>query len=78
MCKNEDKHSYFTLAFDDRKFSAHKGPNYQKHNFAGKEKLYTELGWETITECGNLLSLNIFHKIPLHETRPLIKNCMPV
>ena len=30
--KNENKHSHVTLAFDDRKFSAHKGPNYPKHN----------------------------------------------
>ena len=26
---------------------------------------------------GNLLSLNIFHKIHRHETRPLIRTCMP-
>ena len=35
-----------------------------------------ELGWETITERGNLLSLNIFHKIHFHETRPLVRKCM--
>ena len=26
---------------------------------------------------GNFLSLNIFHKIRLNETRPLIRKCMP-
>ena len=36
-----------------------------------------ELGWESIIDRGNLLSLNIFHKIHRHETRPLIRNCMP-
>ena len=47
-------------------------------HFTSKEKLYDELGWETLTQRGNLLSLNIFHKIHLHETRPLIRHCMPL
>ena len=46
-------------------------------HFTSKEKLNAELGWETISGRGNLLSLNIFHKIHLHETRPLIRSCMP-
>ena len=33
--------------------------------------------WETIFERGDFLGLNIFHKIHLHETRPLIRKCMP-
>ena len=46
-------------------------------HFTSKDKLNAELGWESISERGNFLSLNIFHKIHLHETRPLIRNCMP-
>ena len=47
-------------------------------HFTSKEKLYSELGWETINERGNLLGLNFVHKIHFHETRPLVRNCMPM
>ena len=46
-------------------------------HFTSREKLNTELGWETIKNRSDNLSLNIFHKIHLHETRPLIRSCMP-
>ena len=46
-------------------------------HYTSKDKLNTELGWETIADRGKLLSLNIFHKIHLHETRPMIRSCMP-
>ena len=46
-------------------------------HFTSKNKLNSELGWKSIMDCGDLLSLNIFHKIHRHETRPLIKSCMP-
>ena len=46
-------------------------------HFTSKEKLNLELGWESIFDRGNILSLNIFHKIHRHETRPLIRSCMP-
>ena len=36
-------------------------------HFTSKDKLNVELGWESINERGDLLSLNIFHKIHLHE-----------
>ena len=36
-----------------------------------------ELGWESISQRGDILSLSFFHKIQLHETRPLIRTCMP-
>ena len=42
-----------------------------------RDKLNAELGWETISQRGDFLGLNAFHKIHLHETRPLIRNCMP-
>ena len=45
-------------------------------HFTSKDKLNSELGWETILERGDFLGLNIFHKIHLHETRPLIRKCM--
>ena len=35
-------------------------------HYTSKEKLNLELGWETIIDRGNLLSLSIFHKIHLH------------
>ena len=46
-------------------------------HYTSKDKLNVELGWETINERGNLLSLSLFQKIHLQETRPLIRNCMP-
>ena len=46
-------------------------------HYTSKDKLNVELGWETIKERGDLLSLSIFQKIHLQETRPLIRNCMP-
>ena len=39
-------------------------------HFTSKEKLNSELGWETIQKRSELLGLNFFHKIHLHETRP--------
>ena len=45
-------------------------------HFTSKDKLNIELGWETIHQRADILGLNIFHKIHLHETRPLIRNCM--
>ena len=46
-------------------------------HYTNKSKLNSELGWESIVDRGNLLSLNIFHKIHCDETRSLIKSCMP-
>ena len=46
-------------------------------HYTNKMKLNSELGWESIMDRGNLLSLNIFHKIHCHETRSLVKLCMP-
>ena len=46
-------------------------------HYTSKDKLNIELGWETIEKRSDLLCLNIFQKIHLHETRPLIRNCMP-
>ena len=45
-------------------------------HFTSKEKLNNELGWETIQKRADILGLNIFHKIHLQETRPLIRDCM--
>ena len=45
-------------------------------HFTSKDKLNIELGWESIQKRADILGLNIFHKIHLNETRPLIKNCM--
>ena len=46
-------------------------------HFTSKDKLNSQLGWEKILKRGDILSLHIFHKIHLHETRPLIRECMP-
>ena len=47
------------------------------YHYTSREKLNTELGWETIEKRVDILGLNIFQKIHLQETRPLIRNCMP-
>ena len=46
-------------------------------HFSNREKLNSELGWETIQKRSEILGLNIFHKIHSYETRPLIRTCMP-
>ena len=45
-------------------------------NFTSKERLFIELGWETIGDRSKLLGLCFFHKIHVHETRPLIRTCL--
>ena len=45
-------------------------------HFTSREKLNNELGWENMQTRINFLGLSFFHKIHLHETRPLIKKCM--
>ena len=47
------------------------------YHFTSREKLNIELGWESIEKRADILGLNFFHKIHRHETRPLIRNCMP-
>ena len=46
-------------------------------HFSSQDKLEQDLSWETISDRADFLSLCIFHKIALHETRPLIRSCMP-
>ena len=46
-------------------------------HFTSLEKLNSELGWEDLATRAEFLGLSIFHKIHLHETRPLIRKCMP-
>ena len=46
-------------------------------HLTSKEKLNTELGWESIKKRSEILGLCIFHKIRVYETRPLIRKCMP-
>ena len=46
-------------------------------HYTSKDKLNSELGWESMYSRGEFLSLNFFQKIHLHETRPLIRSCMP-
>ena len=41
-----------------------------------REKLNIELGWENMKSRIQFLGLCIFHKIHVHETRPLIRSCM--
>ena len=47
------------------------------YHYTSKEKLNLELGWECIKARGDMLSLSIFQKIHLQESRPLIRACMP-
>ena len=46
-------------------------------HYTSRDKLNIELGWETIKKRSDILGLNIFNKIHCHETRPLIRTCMP-
>ena len=46
-------------------------------HLTNKQKLNIELGWESISQRGDILSLSFFHKVHLYETRPLIRTCMP-
>ena len=46
-------------------------------HLTSKEKLNLELGWESLKCRANILGLNIFHKIHIKETRPLVTKCMP-
>ena len=45
-------------------------------HFTSQEKLNIELGWETIKKRIEFLGLSLFHKIHLHETRPLVRKCL--
>ena len=44
---------------------------------ASKNKLNHELAWEEIKTRATFLGLTLFQKIADHETRPLIRACMP-
>ena len=46
-------------------------------HLSSREKLNSELGWETIQKRSEILGLSMFHKIHVQETRPLIRKCMP-
>ena len=45
--------------------------------FTSKEKIFKDLGWESIENRIKYLSISLFHKIHIHGTRPLIRQCMP-
>ena len=45
--------------------------------FTSKQKLFIELGWESIEKRIEYLSLCLFHKIHIHETRAQIRQCLP-
>ena len=45
-------------------------------HFTSMEKLNIELGWETMKKIIEFLGLSLFHKIHLHETRPLSRTCL--
>ena len=45
-------------------------------HYTSREKLNEELGWENFKTRINFLGLCFFHKIHLHETRPLIRSCL--
>ena len=45
-------------------------------HFTNRDKLNEELGWENFYNRIKFLGLSLFQKIHLHQTRPLIRNCM--
>ena len=46
-------------------------------HFTSQEKLEANLGWESLSTRADFLGLCQFQKFHLHESRPLILNCMP-
>ena len=46
-------------------------------HFTSKEKINSELGWESIYSRSQILGLSLFHKIHLGLTRPLITTIKP-
>ena len=42
-----------------------------------KQKVNTELSWESIEDRAHFLGLSLFHKIAIGCTRPLIRDCLP-
>ena len=46
-------------------------------HFSSQVKLEADLAWETMEDRAKILGLSVFHKIHCHETRPLIRSCMP-
>ena len=45
--------------------------------FTSKQKVFIDLGWECIEKRIEYLSLCLFHKIHIHETRSQIRQCLP-
>ena len=45
--------------------------------FTSKQKIFIDLGWERIKKRIEFLSLCLFHKIHIYETRPQIRECRP-
>lgn len=41
------------------------------------DKLYKDLGWETVSNRIKFLSISLFHKIHTNATRPLSRECLP-
>ena len=44
--------------------------------YTSQVKLELDLGWEPLSDRANFLSLSLYHKIHIGNTRPLIKKCM--
>ena len=47
-------------------------------HLSSADKLNKDLGWETLTDRAKCLGLSVFHKIHRYETRPLVRQYMPV
>ena len=44
---------------------------------SSSEKLYKDLGWETVSNRIKFLSITLFHKVHTNSTRPLTRECLP-
>ena len=65
-----------SLKLDRVQYAAAKVVTGVRHQ-ASKNKLNNELAWEEIGTRATYLGLTLFQKIANHETRPLIRACMP-
>ena len=46
-------------------------------HFSSQLKLEQDLAWESLDTRADFLGLTAFHKMRLHQVRPLIRSCMP-
>ena len=70
-CTDKEKARYDRIQYNAARLVS------STHNYTSKEKLFSELGWESIENRAYILGICMFHKIVKGETRPLLKSLLP-